>query len=167
MMDPVSQRLAEGVITRAASEGLTAVTAESCTGGLVSAALTSIPGSSAAFTYGFVTYANEAKEDLLGVPADIIAGHGAVSQQVAEAMAIGALNRSGADLSVAITGVAGPGGGTAQKPVGLVWFALGGPFGVRAERRLFPDTSRDLVRTLAARTALRLLSQGISTFGAP
>ncbi|MEM9286485.1 MAG: CinA family protein [Pseudomonadota bacterium] len=162
MSDPVSQRLAEDVITRAASEGLTAVTAESCTGGLVSAALTSIPGSSAAFTYGFVTYANEAKEDLVGVPPVLIAAHGAVSRHVAEAMAAGALARSGADLSVAITGVAGPGGGTDEKPVGLVWFALGGPSGVRAERRLFPDTSRELVRTLATRTALRLLQRGIT-----
>ncbi|MEO1656943.1 MAG: CinA family protein [Pseudomonadota bacterium] len=167
MMDPVSQRLAESVITRAASEGVTAVTAESCTGGLVSAALTSIPGSSAAFTYGFVTYANEAKEDLLGVPPELIAGHGAVSRQVAEAMAAGALARSGADLSVSITGVAGPGGGTDDKPVGLVWFGLGGPFGIKTERRLFPDTSRDLVRTLAARTALRLLQRGIALSSAP
>ncbi|MEO1041517.1 MAG: CinA family protein [Pseudomonadota bacterium] len=166
-MDPTSQRLAEAVVTQAASEGLTAVTAESCTGGLVSAALTSVPGSSAAFTYGFVTYANEAKQDLLGIPPELIRAHGAVSRQVAEAMAAGALARSGADISVAVTGVAGPGGGTAQKPVGLVWFALGGPFGIRAERRLFPDTSRDLVRMHAARTALRLLQRGIRLIPSP
>ncbi|MEM9810896.1 MAG: CinA family protein [Pseudomonadota bacterium] len=161
-MDRQSSNLAEAVITKLASEGLTAVTAESCTGGLVSAALTSIPGSSAAFTYGFVTYANEAKEDLLGVQRSTLNTYGAVSRTVAEAMAHGATLRSGADIAVSITGVAGPGGGTARKPVGLVWFAISGPFGVLPERRLFPDTSRELVRTLATRTALRLLLRAIS-----
>lgn len=159
--DRLTLDLAERVVTRAASEGLTAVTAESCTGGLVSAALTSIPGSSAAFTHGFVTYANEAKIDLLGVQPRTLAARGAVSRRVAEEMAAGALRRSGADVAVSITGVAGPGGGTDAKPVGLVWFALAGPFGVTAERRLFPGTSRDFVRMLATRQALRLLLRGI------
>lgn len=159
--DPQSRALAEKVVTRAAAEGITAVTAESCTGGLVSAALTSVPGSSAAFTYGFVSYANEAKIDLLGVSPATIADRGAVSRRVAEEMAMGAKARSGADIAVSITGVAGPGGGTTEKPVGLVWFGLAGAFGVISERKLFPDTSRDLVRTLAMRNALRLLLRGI------
>lgn len=162
MIESSLSRLAERVITRAGSQGVTMVTAESCTGGLVSAALTAIPGSSAAFTYGFVTYANEAKQDLLGVSERSIADRGAVSRAVAEEMAAGARTRSGADLAVAITGVAGPGGGTSVKPVGLVWFALAGPFGVKTDRKLFPDTSRDLVRLLAARQALRSLERGIA-----
>ncbi|MEM6914897.1 MAG: CinA family protein [Pseudomonadota bacterium] len=167
IIEPTCQKLAEAVVTLAASKGLTAATAESCTGGLISAALTSVPGSSAVLTYGFVTYANEAKQDLLGVSPELIAAHGAVSQHVAKAMASGALARSGADLSVAVTGVAGPGGGTEQKPVGLVCFALGGPFGVRAEQRLFPDTSRDLVRLLTTRTALQLFKRGIDLIQSP
>jgi len=103
--------------------------AESCTGGLIAAALTEIPGSSAVFERGFVTYSNEAKEELLGVPAALIATHGAVSSETAEAMALGALNASRAQLALSVTGIAGPDGGTAQKPVGLVHFGL-----ARAER---------------------------------
>jgi len=167
MIESSLTRLAERVVARAAADGLTAVTAESCTGGLVSAALTAIPGSSAAFTYGFVTYANEAKQDLLGVSAASIVRRGAVSRTVAEQMASGALDRSGADIAVSITGVAGPGGGTTKKPVGLVWFGLAGPFGVRTDRKLFPDTSRDLVRLLAGRHALRLLERGIALASPP
>lgn len=162
MIDQETRRLAEAVVTRAAADGLTAVTAESCTGGMVSASLTAVPGSSAAFTYGFVTYANEAKMDLLGVRQQTLRSRGAVSRLVAIEMAEGAMKRSGADLAVSITGVAGPGGGTDKKPVGLVWFAVSGPFGTLPDRRLFPDTSRDLVRTLATRNALRLLLRGIS-----
>jgi nicotinamide-nucleotide amidase len=96
-------------------------TAESCTGGLVAAALTSVAGSSDVVERGFVTYSNEAKTELLGVPPTLIAAHGAVSEEVAAAMAAGALARSHADVAVSVTGVAGPGGGTAEKPVGLVW----------------------------------------------
>lgn len=102
---------------------LMVATAESCTGGLVAAALTDIPGSSAVVDRGFVTYSNEAKADLLGVPMELIITHGAVSEPVARAMAEGALGKSKADLAVAITGIAGPGGGTAEKPEGLVHFA--------------------------------------------
>ncbi len=161
MTDPMTHRLAEQLVRRAASAGLTVATAESCTGGMVSAALTAIPGSSAAFTFGFVTYANEAKVEMLGVAPKTLDAHGAVSRQVAEEMANGAIRRSKADLAVAITGVAGPGGGTQEKPVGLVWFGLAGTFGTISEKKLFPGTSRDLVRTLATRNALRLLSRGI------
>ncbi|GGY40218.1 CinA family protein [Parvularcula lutaonensis] len=163
--DPQSRALAQKVITRAASEGLTAATAESCTGGLISAALTSVPGSSAVFTHGFVTYANEAKIDLLGVRKETLDDHGAVSRCVAMEMATGARARSGADIAVSVTGVAGPGGGTAEKPVGLVWFGLSGPFGTISDRRLFPGHCRDLVRTLAMRNGLRLLLRGIDLCG--
>ena len=161
MTDKVAHRLAEHVVQRAASEGLTIATAESCTGGMVSSALTAIPGSSAAFTFGFVTYANEAKTQLLGVAPSTLDAHGAVSRQVAEEMATGAVARSKANIAVAITGVAGPGGGTPDKPVGLVWFGLSGAFGTISEKKLFPGTSRELVRMLATRNALRLLSRGI------
>jgi len=97
--------------------------AESCTGGGIAQAITEIPGSSAWFEYGFTTYGNNAKMDLLGVPEGQLEAFGAVSKEVAEAMALGALQRSGADLAVAVTGIAGPEGGTAEKPVGTVWFA--------------------------------------------
>ena len=97
-------------------------TAESCTGGLISACCTDLPGSSVWFDRGFVTYSNDAKTQMLGVPADSISTHGAVSETVAHAMAIGAVYRSKAQVSVAVTGVAGPSGGSAEKPVGTVWF---------------------------------------------
>ena len=115
------QNLARQVIETAAARGLVLVTAESCTGGLVAGALTAIAGSSAVLERGFVTYSNASKTDLLAVPADLIDACGAVSEPVARAMARGALAGSGADLSVSVTGVAGPGGGTAEKPVGLVF----------------------------------------------
>ena len=102
---------------------LSLCTAESCTGGLISASCTQLSGSSAWFERGFVTYSNASKTDLLGVPADLIARHGAVSQEVARAMAAGALTHAQAQLAVAVTGVAGPGGGSADKPVGTVWLA--------------------------------------------
>ncbi len=114
---------ADEVLALLRSAGLKLVTAESCTGGLIAAALTEVPGSSDVFERGFVTYSNEAKTELLGVPADLIANHGAVSREVAEAMALGALANSRADIAVAVTGVAGPGGGTSEKPVGLVHLA--------------------------------------------
>ncbi|MEP7208764.1 MAG: CinA family protein, partial [Casimicrobiaceae bacterium] len=108
---------------RLAARGWSASTAESCTGGLVAAALTAVAGSSAWFERGFVTYSNVAKEEMLGVPTALIAAHGAVSQATAAAMVTGAIARSRADVAVAVTGVAGPGGGTADKPVGTVCFA--------------------------------------------
>ena len=111
--------------TRAARAASTVATAESCTGGLVAAALTAIPGSSDVFERGFVTYSNSAKSEMLGVPYWLIERHGAVSEDVARAMAGGALTHSQASLAVAVTGIAGPDGGTAEKPVGLVHFAAG------------------------------------------
>lgn len=108
---------------RLAARGWQASTAESCTGGLIAAAITAVAGSSAWFERGFVTYSNVAKEEMLGVPASLIAAHGAVSEATAAAMAAGALARSGAEVAVAVTGIAGPGGGTPDKPVGTVCFA--------------------------------------------
>lgn len=140
------------------NHSLMAATAESCTGGLVAAALTNIPGSSEVFDRGFVTYSNAAKQEMLGVPQSVLEAHGAVSAQTARAMAEGGLVHSRADLCVAITGVAGPGGGTAQKPVGLVHFACarrGG--GLRLLERRFPDAGRAAIRAAAVGEALDLL----------
>ncbi len=154
--------LAQKIVDRAGAEGLLLATAESCTGGLVAAAITDVPGASAVLDRGFVTYSNEAKTDMLGVEPEIIARHGAVSAAVARAMAEGALRHSRADLAVSITGVAGPGGGSAEKPVGLVWFALaakGAP--TRAERRVFSAGDRSFVRMRATETALMLALRGM------
>lgn len=149
--------LAEAVVTAAIRNGLHLVTAESCTGGLVAGALTAIPGSSAALDRGLVTYSNAAKTQLLGVPAALIALHGAVSGPVARAMAQGALIDSPAEVSVAVTGIAGPGGGSDEKPVGLVHFAAVGPSGVVHEERRFGDIGRDSIRLESVRVALGLL----------
>ncbi len=133
-------------------------TAESCTGGLVAALLTEIAGSSAVVDRGFVTYSNEAKQELLGVPADTLAQFGAVSVQTAEAMAKGALARSRAQITVAITGVAGPGGGSDTKPVGLVHFAAASRKGmVLSREERFGDIGRESVREKSVQTALELL----------
>ena len=143
-------------------KGFKIATAESCTGGLVAALLTEISGSSAVVERGFVTYSNEAKTELIGVSADLIAAHGAVSEPVARAMAEGALAHSRADVAVAITGVAGPTGGTATKPVGLVHFGLaqkGSPT-IHLERR-YGDLGRENVRRRAVEDALSLLEQAI------
>jgi nicotinamide-nucleotide amidase len=150
--------LATAVLGAARVRGLRVATAESCTGGLVAGALTAIAGSSDVFEYGFVTYANAAKIRMLGVPQALIAGFGAVSGETARAMAQGALAASGADLAVAVTGVAGPGGGSADKPVGLVWFAVagGGEDTVVREER-YGAIGRGAVRAAAVRTALEML----------
>ena len=151
------QTLARQVIERSTTKGLSITTAESCTGGLVAGALTAIPGSSAVVDRGFVTYSNAAKTELLGVPADLIESHGAVSEPVARAMADGAVTRSPAQVSVSVTGVAGPGGGSADKPVGLVHFGAVGPGGpIHVEHR-FGDIGREEVRLASVRVALGLL----------
>jgi nicotinamide-nucleotide amidase len=152
---------ARAVLAACQARGLTLATAESCTGGLVSAALTAIPGSSATVACGFVTYSNAAKTRMLGVPAALLEppGPGAVSEAVARAMAEGALANSDADLAVAITGIAGPGGATPGKPVGLVHFAAarrGLP--TRTRHAVFPG-DRDAVRLAAAETALVMLRE--------
>jgi nicotinamide-nucleotide amidase len=133
-------------------------TAESCTGGLLAALLTEIPGASDVLERGFVTYSNRAKAECVGVDPDLIARFGAVSAEVAQAMARGAVTHSGADISVAITGVAGPGGGSAEKPVGLVHFAAATRQGEgRAVERRFGGIGRTAVRIESVRTALSLV----------
>jgi len=141
-------------------------TAESCTGGMIAACLTDVAGSSDVVERGFVTYSNEAKVEMIGVPEALIAAHGAVSAEVAEAMAAGALEASRADLAVAVTGIAGPGGATAGKPVGLVYLGLcrrgGAP---RHLRRVFPGDRR-AVRLATTDCALTLLAEAVAE-GAP
>jgi len=157
------QASAATVITEALKAGVMIATAESCTGGLVSGALTAVAGSSAVLDRGFVTYSNEAKAEMLGVSDDLLLRFGAVSEPVARAMATGAITRSRASASVSITGVAGPGGGSAEKPVGLVHFAAVGPGGavVHVERR-FGDAGREAVRMESVRVALGLLLDAVT-----
>lgn len=138
--------------------GLRLATAESCTGGLIAATCTDLAGSSEWFERGLVTYSNEAKTEMLGVDPALIATHGAVSEPVARAMAAGALVHSRAQVSVAVTGIAGPGGGSDTKPVGTVWFAWGLPGGVRSEVQRF-DGDRAAVRQATVRHALARLNQ--------
>jgi nicotinamide-nucleotide amidase len=139
-------------------DGLKIATAESCTGGLVAAALTDIAGSSAVVDRGFVTYSNEAKQQMLGVSAATLKRHGAVSAETVAAMARGALKNSQADLAVAITGIAGPGGGSKQKPVGLVYFAAARRGGSRLARvRRYGSIGRRHVRRRSVAEALALL----------
>lgn len=149
--------LATAVLAAARGRGWRLATAESCTGGLVAGALTAIAGSSEVFEYGFVTYANAAKTRLLGVSPDILGAHGAVSEATARAMAEGARAASGADLAVAVTGIAGPGGGSAEKPVGLVWFGLASAGGTVVREERFGDLGRAGVREAAVKVALRML----------
>jgi nicotinamide-nucleotide amidase len=138
----------------------TVATAESCTGGLVAAAITSIAGASDVFGCGFVTYADAAKTSMIGVDAGLIRRHGAVSAEVAKAMAEGALSASGADLAVSITGIAGPGGGSAEKPVGLVFVGTSSLTGETHVRRFeFGDIGREAVRLATVREALKLLEE--------
>ncbi|PBB67092.1 damage-inducible protein CinA [Mesorhizobium sp. WSM4312] len=137
--------------------GIMVATAESCTGGMIIAALTDIAGSSAVVDRGFITYSNDAKMDMLGVSAATLEAHGAVSRETAIEMAAGALARSRAGLTLAVTGIAGPGGGSSQKPVGLVWFGVGleGQT-VTAEHRQFADKGRDFIRRETVGHALEL-----------
>jgi nicotinamide-nucleotide amidase len=144
------------------SRGLMVCTAESCTGGLIAAACTDRAGSSVWFERGFVTYSNASKTDLLAVPADLIVRHGAVSQEVARAMAAGALVHAQAQLAVAVTGVAGPGGGSADKPVGTVWLAWAMGSQVRTERQHF-EGDRGAVRQATVVRALQGLIEMLQT----
>lgn len=159
MLPDTTLAAARALLARLEAAGLTLATAESCTGGLIAAALTAIPGSSAVITQGFVTYSNEAKRDRLGIPSGVIAGYGAVSESVARRMAEGALAVSGADLAVSCTGIAGPGGATPGKPVGLVHLAAarrGGP--TLLLRRVFPG-DRAAVRAATVAAAFDLIGQ--------
>ncbi|MBI3444653.1 MAG: CinA family protein [Magnetospirillum sp.] len=148
--------LAAKVLDSLKARGLRLATAESCTGGLVAAALTAIAGSSSVVDRGFVTYSNEAKAEMLGIPMPLIVDKGAVSREVAVAMAEGALSHSGADVAVAITGIAGPGGGSADKPVGLVHFARAATGQPTVHLQQVFEGDRDTVRLRAAMTALGL-----------
>jgi nicotinamide-nucleotide amidase len=148
---------AEALLGAARGRGLKIATAESCTGGLIAALLTEIAGSSDVFERGFVTYSNDAKRELLGVPEELLTTHGAVSAPVARALAHGALRRARADIAVAVTGIAGPGGGTAEKPVGLVHIAVARGGDTRAEEHRFGDLGREQVRLKTVEAALRLL----------
>jgi nicotinamide-nucleotide amidase len=150
---------AEKLLELCRSKGLMIATAESCTGGLLAALLTEIPGSSRVFERGYVTYSNEAKAELLGVGRDLIARHGAVSEAVAVAMAEGCLSQSPASIAVSITGVAGPGGGTVEKPVGLVYLAcVGKRAPVRISRLMLGESSRQAIREAAVAEAVSLLT---------
>jgi len=153
-------RLAESVLMQAREQKLRIATAESCTGGLIGGLLTEIPGSSDVFERGFIVYSNRAKSDMLGVPGDLIADMGAVSEPVARAMAEGAVENSNAHMAVAVTGIAGPGGGTPLKPVGLVHIAA-----YRERRNIlheahrFGDIGRSEVRMKSVEAALQLLQR--------
>lgn len=153
--DDIAALAAESVAALKAA-GLTIATAESCTGGLIAGALTSISGSSEVVYGGFVTYANEAKIGMIGVPYGLLKQFGAVSKQVAEAMADGALGTAGTHIAVAVTGVAGPDGGTAEKPVGLVHFAVASEAGTTHLKKQFPG-DRDAVRHATVVQALKLV----------
>jgi nicotinamide-nucleotide amidase len=157
-MTPELQSRAAALLDRCRANKLTIATAESCTGGLVVALLTSIAGSSDVVDCGFVTYSNSAKQKMLGVAREIIERHGAVSQQCAIAMAEGAIENSSANLSVSITGIAGPGGGSAEKPVGLVHFAstLKGKSTLHRQEN-FGELGREQVRNASVAVALTLL----------
>ena len=160
MFSPALIALAEAVLNEARMKGVHIVTAESCTGGLISGLLTEIAGSSDVVERGFVTYSNDAKTDLLGVPVELLKEHGAVSETVARAMAQGALKHSKAQIAVAVTGVAGPGGGTAEKPVGLVHIAAAREGGaVLHEEHRFGDIGRQNVRLRSVEAALALLQR--------
>ncbi len=160
MADRETEAAAIALLNLCKSKKLMLATAESCTGGLVAGALTDIAGSSAVVDRGFVTYTNEAKHQMLGVSTETINRHGAVSRETAEAMARGALGHANADLAVSITGIAGPGGGSADKPVGLVHFAAASRSGslIHRERR-FGDIGRGEVRRLSVLQALAMLTE--------
>jgi nicotinamide-nucleotide amidase len=157
-------RFQVAVIDALRNKGLKLATAESCTGGMVAAAITDVAGSSDVFERGFVTYSNLSKTEMLGVDSGVIETHGAVSSQVARAMADGALQFSNAQISVAITGVAGPGGGSVEKPVGLVHFAVAarGLPTAHSEKQ-FGDIGRSEVRTRARDFALQLVLDQLNT----
>src|SRR5262245_11657575 len=160
MADAELEQRARPLLDLCRGKKLTIAAAESCTGGLVAATLTEIPGSSDVFERGFVTYSNAAKEAMLGVPAVTLERFGAVSRETAESMAQGALARSPADLAVSITGIAGPGGATPGKPVGLVHFgAAARGKGVTHQERRFGDLGRTQVRRVSVLQALAMLQE--------
>jgi competence/damage-inducible protein CinA-like protein len=156
--------LAERVLQLLTAEGKTLATAESCTGGLIASMLTRIPGSSSAFHAGFVTYSNEIKNSVLGVPEAVLAEHGAVSEPVVEAMARGALARSGADYAIAVSGIAGPDGGSEDKPVGTVWLAWGDAGDMQTRCLCWP-VERSLFQTMIAAAGLDMIRRRLLGIG--
>lgn len=155
--EPEIGELADRFLKACGSRKILAATAESCTGGLIVAAMTDIPGSSSMVDRGFVTYSNEAKMEMLGVRAETLATYGAVSSQTAVEMADGALARSRAGIAIAVTGIAGPDGGSADKPVGTVWFGIACTSRpTHAEKRVFEARGRDFIRRQTVRTAFLL-----------
>lgn len=163
MFDLDIRSLAAELLNMSMERGFTVATVESCTGGLVCGALTTVAGSSSMVQGGLITYANEAKIALADVPVALLQKHGAVSEPVARAMAEGGRRRLDATFAVSITGVAGPGGGSAEKPVGLVHFACAGPSGTRHRERRFGELSRDEIRRLSVLEALDLLRETVLT----
>lgn len=162
------ESLVRELLHACAQRGIMLATAESCTGGMIAAQLTDIAGSSTVFDRGFVTYSNEAKIDMLGVSADTLARHGAVSCETAREMATGALSRSRAGIAVSVTGIAGPGGGTEQKPVGTVWFGLAvRGAGAIATKRQFDDLGREYIRRQSVRAALEQALEALKAEDAP
>ena len=162
LFPPEMEEKAAAIIAYYKARGLMVSTAESCTGGLIAGALTEIPGSSAVVDRGFVTYTNEAKAELLGVSAATLAAFGAVSQETALQMAHGALYRSRADVAVAVTGIAGPGGGSEEKPVGLVHLAARARTGKLIHREMrYGDIGRSKVRLATVSTALDILMEAV------
>ncbi len=158
MFDDALLSQARDLLAAARQANAHIVTAESCTGGLIAALLTELPGSSDVVERGFVTYSNQAKQDLLGVPEELLRTHGAVSEPVCGAMAQGALKNARAEFSIAVTGIAGPGGGTPDKPVGLVYIAVASHTGhVIVEECRFGDIGRDQVRLRTVERAVELL----------
>jgi nicotinamide-nucleotide amidase len=158
MFDDESRRRAVALVSLYRESGLTIASAESCTGGLVAGLITAIPGSSGVFDRGFVTYSNQAKVECLGVAVALLAAFGAVSREAAAAMAMGALAHSHADVAISVTGVAGPDGGSLEKPVGLVHFGYGPRSGdILSIEKRFGDLGRDGIRAAAIVVALDLL----------
>ena len=152
---------AKTIITLASEKGLTIATAESCTGGLIGAAITAIPGSSAVFKGGIIAYDNAVKTKLLGVSPSVLGKYGAVSQKTAERMAAGVRERLSVDIAISVTGIAGPGGGTQDKPIGTVWMGLATKDGVSATRFDYGDIGRNKVRDVTCMDALKAFSAAL------
>lgn len=162
------EALAREILADCEARGVMLATAESCTGGMIAAALTDIAGSSAVVDRGFVTYSNEAKIEMLGVSPATLHRHGAVSAQTAREMAAGALARSRAGVAVSVTGIAGPGGGSPAKPVGLVWFGIAATGrDIATVSRAFEDRGRASIRAESVRVALELVRDAVSDTAAP
>ena len=153
--------LANNVIKTAQDAKWIISTVESCTGGMIFAGLTDIAGASAALDRGFITYSNQAKQEMVGVCAETLEAHGAVSQQCAAAMAVGGITHSTADISLSVTGVAGPGGGTPDKPVGLVWMSIATKDGVQISKRFDFSGDRQAVRSQAVEAGLTLILEAL------